>query len=142
MPTSRNWFVRRAPPTATLSRRRTNWSVLPSPTDKHGSFGSDGGFRDAFNPEPSLKKRNYLLVHAKLPTLGKRFSLAETFFPAQHEGEVEEEEDEEVEEEEEEDEGKVVYFIQGYDKMHAFNDGILPTLFEKHDNNQLHITEI
>ena len=57
-----------------------NWSVLPSPTDKYGSFGSDGGFRDAFNPEPSLKKRNYLLVHAKLPTLGKRFSLAETFF--------------------------------------------------------------
>ena len=88
--------------------------MLPSPTDKHGSFGSDGGFRDAFNPEPSLKKRNYLLVHAKLPTLGKRFSLAETFFPAQHEGEVEEEEDEEVEEEEEEDEGKVVYFIQGH----------------------------
>ena len=84
-----------------------NWSVLPSPTDKHGSFGSDGGFRDAFNPEPSLKKRNCLLVHAKLPTLGKRFSLAETF-PAQHEGEVEEEEDEEVEEEKEEDEGKVV----------------------------------
>ena len=105
MPTCRNCFVRRVPPTATLSRRRTNWSVLPSPTDKHGSFGSDGGFRDAFNPEPSLKKRNYLLVHAKLPTLGKRFSLAETFFPAQHEGEVEEEEDEEVEEEEEEDEG-------------------------------------
>jgi len=80
---------------------------LPSPTDKHGSFGSDGGFRDAFNPEPSLKKRNYLLVHAKLPTLGKRFSLAETFFPAQHEGKVEEEKDEEVEEEEEEDEGEV-----------------------------------
>ena len=81
MPTCRRYcFVRRAPPTATLSRRRMNWSVLPSPTDKHGSFGSDGGFRDAFNPEPSLKKRNYLLVHAKLPTLGKRFSLAETFF--------------------------------------------------------------
>merc|ERR1719328_179729 len=75
-PTSSS-MLPRAPPTATLSRRRMNWSALPSPTDKHGSFGSDGGFRDAFNPEPSLKKRNYLLVHAKLPTLGKRFSLAE-----------------------------------------------------------------
>merc|ERR1712113_42435 len=74
-PTSSS-MLPRAPPTATLSRRRTNWSVLPSPTDKHGSFGSDCGFRDAFNPEPSLKKGNYLLVHAKLPTLGKRFSLA------------------------------------------------------------------
>ena len=55
---------------------------------------------------------------------------------------MEEEEDEEVEEEEEEDEGEVVYFIQGYDKMHAFNDGILPTLFEEHDRTQLHITEV
>merc|ERR1712158_356386 len=73
-PTSSS-MLPRAPPTATLSRRRTNWSVLPSPTDKHGSFGSECGFRDAFNLEPSLKKRNYLLVHAKLPTLGKRFSL-------------------------------------------------------------------
>merc|ERR1711994_176250 len=75
-PTSSSMLTR-APPTATPSRRRMNWIVLPSPTDKHGSFGSDGGFRDAFNPEPSLKKRNYLLVHAKLPTLGKCFSLAE-----------------------------------------------------------------
>ena len=55
---------------------------------------------------------------------------------------MEEEEDEEVEEEKEEDEGKVVYFKQGYGKMHASNDGILPTLFEKHDKNQIHITEI
>ena len=55
---------------------------------------------------------------------------------------MEEEEDEEVEEEEEEDEGKVVYILQGYDKMHAYNDGILPTLFEEHDRTQLHITEI
>merc|ERR1712013_382554 len=77
-PTSSS-MLPRAPPTATLSRRRMNWSVLPSPTDKHGPFGSDGGFRDAFNPEPSLKKRNYLLLHAKLPTIGKCFSLAETF---------------------------------------------------------------
>ena len=55
---------------------------------------------------------------------------------------MEEEEDEEVEEEKEEDEGKVVYFIQCHDKMHVFNDGILPTLFEEHDRTQLHITEI
>merc|ERR1712004_417283 len=55
-PTSSS-MLPRAPPTAMLSRRRTNWSVLPSPTDKYGSLGSDGGFRDAFNPEPSLKKR-------------------------------------------------------------------------------------
>merc|ERR1711963_231890 len=75
VPTCRNCFVRRAPLTATLSRRRMNWSVLPSPTDKYGSFGSDGGVRDLSNPEPSLKKRNYLLVHVKLPTPGKRFSL-------------------------------------------------------------------
>ena len=47
--------------------------------------------------------------------LGNAF-LLQRLFSAQHEGEVEEEEDEEVEEEEEEDEGKVVYFIQGYDK--------------------------
>ena len=73
--------------------------------------------------------------------LGNAF-LLQRLFSAQHEGEVEEEEDEEVEEEEEEDEGKVVYFIQGYYKMHAFNDGILPTLFEEHDRTQLHITEI
>ena len=33
---------------------------------------------------------------------------------------MEKEEDEEVEEEEEEDEGKVVYFIQGYDKKTCF----------------------
>ena len=26
--------------------------------------------------------------------------------------------------------------------MHAFNDGILPTLFEEPDRTQLHITEI
>merc|ERR1712080_232310 len=31
----------RAPPTATQSRRRTNWSVWPSPTDKHGSHLAD-----------------------------------------------------------------------------------------------------
>ena len=30
------FLFRRAPPTATQSRRRMSWSVWPSPTDKHG----------------------------------------------------------------------------------------------------------
>ena len=49
---------------------------------------------------------------------------------------MEEEEDEEVEEEEEEDEGKVVYFIQGYDmtecmaSMMAFYPHYLKSMIE------------
>merc|ERR1712192_156414 len=34
----------RVPPTATQSRRRTNWSVWPSPTDKHRSKMVLAGF--------------------------------------------------------------------------------------------------
>merc|ERR1712212_213128 len=34
----------RAPPTATQSRRRTSWSVWPSPTDKHWSYMVLAGF--------------------------------------------------------------------------------------------------
>merc|ERR1712203_23525 len=37
----------RAPPTATQSRRRTSWSVWPSPTDKHWSHLVLAGFLGA-----------------------------------------------------------------------------------------------
>merc|ERR1712008_359657 len=35
---TRSSTLLRVPPTATRSRRRTSWSVSPSPTDKHGSY--------------------------------------------------------------------------------------------------------
>merc|ERR1712181_146455 len=55
----------RAPPTATQSRRRTNWSVWPSPTDIHGSKMVLAGFLGV-EQETFSNWRLYLKISACL----------------------------------------------------------------------------